>query len=74
MSRGRKVDHLGLQHCDFYWAAEAVEWVYHSLKGGFAAVSRVVLTNVNPQRTLRERDRGIQKILKKTRRITAIFP
>lgn len=21
------------EHCDFYWAAEAVEWVYHSLKG-----------------------------------------
>ncbi|GHJ88378.1 hypothetical protein NliqN6_4780 [Naganishia liquefaciens] len=20
------------EHCDFYWAAEAVEWVYHSLK------------------------------------------
>lgn len=48
MSRGREVDHLGLQHCDFYWAAEAVEWVYHSLKGGFAVVSTIVLTNVHP--------------------------
>lgn len=22
------------QHCDFYWAAEAVEWVYESLRSG----------------------------------------